>query len=131
MNLPQNGHAATSTTAFASSADAWFWTMRALRARHDGQTRSGNSAIARPCEPDDVIRALDTLFRRRKLTGRHARVLRNWGEQQRTPDPRSAGANECGLWREAIAALDSQLRAKGIIETNIRKHSLTRPRSTV
>jgi len=100
---------------FDSVEEAWFWTMGALQARRDGRNRSHSGKVTRPCEPDDVIRCLDRLYRNRRIDLGHARVLRNWGERQIPPSICRTGGQECALWREAMACLDPALRQKGII----------------
>lgn len=105
---------AAGTQLFSSSEDAWFWTMTCLRARHEG-VRSAGAAARRPCDPDDVLRCLDRLYRSRRISLGHARVLRTWGTRQRAPGPREASAAETLLWREALAALEAPLRQKGIL----------------
>src|SRR4051794_31909831 len=71
---------------FGSAAEAWFWTMAALRARRDGAQPQG-TRLLRPCAPDDVVKCLDGLYRRRRIDLAHARVLRMWGELGRAPNP--------------------------------------------
>jgi hypothetical protein len=115
MSQPAPRIAAMTPAPFDSAADAWFWTMRALRARHDGETRHGGPATPRPCDPDDVVCCLDRLFRGRRIDARHARVLCAWGEKQLAPDGRGCGAGDYALWETAIAELGSQLRLKGIV----------------
>jgi hypothetical protein len=103
--------------AFHNAEEAWFWTMAALVARRDGARFTANSGlIARPCEPDDVVKCLDTLYRRRRIDLVHGRILRIWGERQVSPNP--AYATERGdwrLWREALDRLEWPLRVKGIV----------------
>ena len=100
---------------FRSAEQAWFWTMAALVARHEGRARSA-AAIRRNCEPDDVVKCLDTLYRRRRITLAHARILRLWGERQTAPDPAYAGERgDWQLWHEALGRLEWLLRMKGII----------------
>lgn len=102
---------------FRSADEAWFWTMAALTARHEGACRTSNTGkIARPCEPDDVVKCLDTLYRRRRIDLVHARILRIWGERQTAPNPAFA-AERCDwrLWREALDRLEWMLRVKGIV----------------
>jgi len=100
---------------FRSAEQAWFWTMAALVARHEGRARSA-AAIRRNCEPDDVIRCLDTLYRSRRITLAHARILRLWGERQIAPDPNyDSERTEWHLWDEALRRLEWLLRVKGII----------------
>jgi hypothetical protein len=102
---------------FRSAEEAWLWTMVALRARRDGARYTANrGSISRPCEPDDIIRCLDTLYRRRRVDLVHARILRIWGERQVPPNPAYA-AERCDfrLWREAMERLEWPLRVKGIV----------------
>lgn len=119
--MTETSHAAratrTPTTPFRSAEEAWFWTMAALMARRDGaRVRAGIGRVNRPCEPDDVVKCLDTLYRRRRVDLVHARILRVWGERQAAPNP--AFATERGdwrLWREALERLEFLLRMKGIV----------------
>ncbi len=56
--------------------------MAALIARRDGaRIVSGAGLVQRPCEPDDVVRCLDRLYRQRRVDLQHARILRIWGER--------------------------------------------------
>jgi hypothetical protein len=100
---------------FADAVEAWFWTMRALVARRDGARRLGDGDdVRRPCVPDDVIKALDTLYRRRRIDLVHARVLRIWGERQQEPDP-TRHRGDWANWREAMTRLAFPLRERGIV----------------
>jgi len=102
---------------FRSGEEAWFWTMAALVARRDGaRVRAGLGVIPRPCEPDDVVKCLDRLYRQRRIDLRHARILRIWGERGTAPDPRFPNERaDAALWREAISRLEWPLRVKGIV----------------
>ena len=105
---------------FADAEQAWFWTMGALRARHEGGRSGGGGGIPRPCDPDDIIRCLDQLFRRGRIGVAHARVLRVWGERQMPP--RGAAGDtpmEEKLWHEALAQLERVLQAKGVVISHI------------
>ncbi len=111
---------ASQGVAFRDAAQAWFWTVGALAARRDGTGRGdtgrGGARIPRPCDPDDVIRCLDTLYRRRRIDLAHARVLRVWGERGTAPDAaRPAEQAAARLWHEALGRLDWLLRMKGIV----------------
>lgn len=100
---------------FRSAEQAWFWTMRSLQARRDGARSSGRS-VPRPCDPDDVVRCLDQLYRVGRIDLAHGRALRRWGERQEVPGGGSAPAGaDVQLWREAMDRLDWPLRAKGIV----------------
>src|SRR3954470_14227746 len=103
---PRPGHAPSprgraQTEPFRSVEEAWFWTMQALIARRDGaRIVSGAGLVQRPCEPDEVIKALDRLYRPRGIDLQHARIMRIWGERQQTPDPRyPAERGDWRLWR--------------------------------
>lgn len=101
---------------FRSAEEAWFWTMMALTARREGTSSTGYSKTPRPCDPDDVVKCLDTLYRRRRIDLVHARVLRIWGERQAAPNPAYASErSDWRLWREALDRLEWPLRVKGIV----------------
>jgi hypothetical protein len=92
--------------------------MAALMARREGARYvAGRGTVSRPCEPDDVVRCLDSLYRRRRIDLVHARILRIWGERQMAPNPAFA-IERCDwrLWREALERLEWPLRVKGIID---------------
>ena len=105
------------TEPFRNAEEAWFWTMAALTARHDGARYTANNGrTPRPCEPDDVVKCLDTLYRRRRVDLVHARIMRIWGERQTPPNPAYAGERgDFRLWREALDRLEWPLRIKGIV----------------
>jgi hypothetical protein len=102
---------------FATAEEAWFWTMAALIARREGaRCSAARGAVMRPCEPDDVVKCLDRLYRQRRIELHHARILRIWGERGTAPNPRfPAERGDLKLWREAMERLDFPLRAKGIV----------------
>jgi hypothetical protein len=100
---------------FHDVEQAWFWTMGALRARREGERKGGRS-MPRPCEPDDIIKCLDQLYRNRRIDLGHARVLRIWGERQVAPDAARSGDHTAAvLWQEAMERLSWPLRVKGIV----------------
>lgn len=101
---------------FRSAEEAWFWTMAALVARRDGARPAAHVGAPRPCDPDDVVKCLDTLYRRRRIDLTHARILRVWGERRAAPNPAYAmERGEARLWREAMDRLEWPLRVKGIV----------------
>jgi hypothetical protein len=112
---------------FGSAEEAWFWTMASLMARRDGARTNGNVALfRRPCEPDDVVRCLDRLYRDGRIGNAQVRVLRDWGERGYAPDPSRAAEQEAArLWRAALERLSWPLRVKGIVHED-RKICLTR-----
>ncbi len=102
---------------FRSAEEAWFWTMAALMARREGARYTANQGrVSRPCEPDDVVKCLDALYRQRRIDLVHARILRIWGERQAPPNPAYASERcDWRLWREALGRLEWPLRVKGIV----------------
>ena len=119
---PRSAHApryASLDTAepFRSAEEAWFWTMAALIARRDGaRITAGKGEKIRPCEPDDVIKCLDRLYRHRRIDLIHARIMRIWGERGMAPDPRHLSERaDAAQWREAMNRLEWPLRVKGIV----------------
>jgi hypothetical protein len=71
---------------FDSAEAVWLWTMAALIVRREGARYTANEgAVTRPCDPDDVVKCLDALYRQKRITLSHARVLRIWGERQMAP----------------------------------------------
>lgn len=109
--------AVASAQSFRSAEEAWLWTMAALVARRDGaRFVAGLGAVLRPCEPDDVVKCLDRLWRQRRVDLVHARILRIWGERGTAPDPRVASErSDLRLWNEALSRLEWPLRVKGIV----------------
>jgi len=100
---------------FRSAEEAWYWTMGALAARRDG-TRSSGPRTERPCDPDDVLKCLDQLYRTRRIDLLHARILRIWGERRCAPNPAYARERcDWRIWHEAMERLEWKLRMKGIV----------------
>jgi hypothetical protein len=102
---------------FSNAEEAWIWTMAALVARRDGARYTANQGkIGRPCDPDDIVRSLDALYRQRRIDLLHARILRIWGERGSAPDPTHAMERaDWKLWKEALDRLEWPLRVKGIV----------------
>src|ERR1700733_4630280 len=105
------------TEPFHSAQEAWMWTMAALIARREGARFSARKGlVTRPCEPDDVVKCLDGLYRQRRIDLAHARVLRIWGERQMTPSCVVVAERfDYKLWTEALGRLEWPLRIKGIV----------------
>lgn len=106
------------TTMFDSVEQAWFWFIQAQQARIDGaQLTQGLGLLARPCQPLDILQALDRLYRQRALTMDHLMVLRHYGRRMLPPDPRRPKEiKSWRLWAEALAVLSPVLEKKGIIK---------------
>jgi hypothetical protein len=105
------------TIPFHGGEEAWFWTMATILARRDGAGLAWRPDGAnRPCDPEDIIKCLNTLYERRRLTLTHARILRVWGERQTSPDPaRPEQAEDAGQWQQAMGRLEWALRGRGIV----------------
>jgi hypothetical protein len=110
-------HAIPHAQPFDSAESAWLWTMAALIARREGARYSANKGlVTRPCDPDDVVKCLDSLYRRRRIDLTHARVLRTWGERQIAPSAGIAVERiDHFVWTEALERLEWPLRVKGIV----------------
>lgn len=103
---------------FATAAEAWIWCMGKLAARRDGARPARDN---RPCEPDDIVRELDRLYRTRKIDLEHARILRIWGERGQEPSPtKPLERGDYRLWSEAMGRLEWPLMVKGIIKRSDR-----------
>ena len=105
------------TTPFRSGEEAWFWTMATLMARRDGAGLAWRpDPTTRPCDPEDVIKCLNTLYERRGVALLHARILRVWGERQVAPDEVIPDqADDARLWQQAMGQLEWALRGRGIV----------------
>ncbi|MBI1207496.1 MAG: hypothetical protein GC191_09450 [Azospirillum sp.] len=108
---------AVETEPFASPEEAWFWFVQAHEAATAGaRIAGGQGDILRPCEPNDIMLAVDRLYRRHRLRRDHLCVLADYGRQLMPPDPeRRAEQRAYGLWREAFDRLAPVLRDKGIV----------------
>lgn len=102
---------------FDSAEEAWFWFIAAQAARNDGaRFVAGLGACSRPCEPVDILKILDRLYRNRRLLMDHLLVLRHYGRRNMAPDPRRIKeARAHGLWVEALDRLETPLQKKGIV----------------
>ncbi len=105
------------TVPFADAAEAWFWFMQCHQARVDGaRIVAGLGLVPRPCEPEDVLRAVDRLYRQRRLLRDHLLVLAHYGRRLMAPDPgRRNEERAARLWDEALERLAGMLRRKGIV----------------
>lgn len=103
---------------FSTVEEAWFWFVQAHEARLSGaRVRAGLGEVARPCEPVDVARVVDRLYRQRRLVRDHLHVLVHYGRRLLAPDPaRRHEQRAATLWHEALERLDPVLRGKGIVQ---------------
>lgn len=124
MPKPPHAPAQTShqqTVPFTTPEEAWFWFIDANQARLDGaRYTAARGNVRRPCEPVDILRILDRLYRTRRLMIDHMRVLRYYGVRQMAPEAwRKTEARSATLWREAMRALEPVLIAKKIMRDRI------------
>ena len=105
-------------TPFASAEEAWFWFVRCQRIRREGGTfrRAATAGLERPCDSDDIYKAVVRLVNEGILVREHLTVLGAFGLLGRPPDPRQDDEQRAArLWQESLESLASILRAKGII----------------
>lgn len=109
------------TTAFDNAEDAWFWFILAQDARNEGARFSaGLSLVTRPCEPSDILKCIDRLYRNRRLSMDHILVLRHYGKRQLSPDPRRVKeVRAFALWKEALERIEPVLVRKGIVRSKL------------
>lgn len=101
---------------FETAEEAWFWFIRAHKARRDGQRFEGGGGMMRPCEADDVYLAALNLVRAGVLRVFHLRTLLDFGNRERAPDARvRAESGAARLWDEALDRMSTVLRKKGIL----------------
>ena len=105
------------TVPFESAEEAWFWFLAAQKAKNEGaRIVAGQSLTPRPCEPADIFKAVDRLYRTRRLLRDHLLVLRHYGLRHLPPDPRRIKeARAAQIWAEAMERIESALSAKGIV----------------
>ena len=105
------------TEMFTTSEEAWLWYVQCQIARDDGvRFTAGLGTVARPCEPDDIVREVQRLHRARVLRRRHLEVLGRFGYRLTPPNPHGDDTPaDCGLWEEALDRLTTPLRHKGIV----------------
>ena len=98
---------------FASAQAAWFWAVAGWAARlAGGRPQPEPGAVARACEPGDVIRCFLDLQRRGRLRAAEARALAQRGREQLPPP---AHAPDAPAWTAGLAVLGHALRAKGLV----------------
>lgn len=102
---------------FAAAEEAWFWAWAGWTARMEGaRVVAGAGEAPRPCEPSDVVNVVRRLMRRGALHINHVETLIAWGAAGHAPSYQRARERIAwSRWREAMAALEPALRAKGIV----------------
>lgn len=121
---PRNPHETTNTLPFQSAEEAWFWFIAAQEARNDGaRFVAGQGLCSRPCEPIDILKVVDRLYRQRRLIRDHLLVLRHYGRRYMPPDDRRTKEMRAyKLWYEALERIGAVLEKKGIVEANRTPH---------
>lgn len=118
------GYTKTNTVPFRDAEEAWFWMVAAQEARADGaRYAAGQGLYPRPCEPIDILKVVDRLYRTRRLVRDHLLVLRHYGRRHLPPDPhRVKEARAYHLWSEALERIGVVLEKKGIVEPQRHRH---------
>jgi hypothetical protein len=98
---------------FRDAESCIVWMVEALVAEAEGAPPKAEPAI---CTPAEVVKCLDTLYRRRRIDLHHVRILRLWAHRGRAPDAANPKERaDWRIWREALDRLDWPLRCLGII----------------
>ena len=102
---------------FDSAEEAWFWFVRCQYVRREGARLEGaSSSFSRPCDPDDIYRAVISLRQGGLIRLAHLRVLESFGVLGRSPDRRChEEAPAFQLWTEALDRLTTILKRKGVL----------------
>ncbi|MBC8158536.1 MAG: hypothetical protein H8E94_04305 [Alphaproteobacteria bacterium] len=102
---------------FSDAEEAWFWFCRCQQLRDAGaRLDDGPGNTARPCEPDDIYRAVKGLAKMRRIGREHLKVLNRFGLKESPPDHRCREETRAAsLWDEAIDRLTTALRRKSIV----------------
>lgn len=104
------------TVPFADAAEAWFWFMRCQQIRREGARFDGGGETTRPCDPDDIYRAVSALARAGRIGRAHLKTLVAFGLRESPPDPRSPEERRSvRLWDESLGHLATVLRQKAIV----------------
>ncbi len=116
----------TDVALFISGEEAWFWFIRCQIIRYQGiQRTSVMGALARPCDPDDIYRAVVRLHKQHHLSAAHLRTLSQFGLAERPPDIRCPEeATAARLWDEAIHCLEAYLCEKGIVDISVDNNTI-------
>ncbi len=101
---------------FVSAEEAWFWFVQCQERRAEGARLDNLTNSERPCEPDDIWVVVMDLRRRGRLDAHHLWVLVRFGRRGAPPDGRAREEEIAArVWDEAIDALVTPLKAKGIV----------------
>ncbi len=115
--LPTKDQTTESLVPFESAEEAWLWFIQAQEARNAGaRFVKGMATVVRPCEPLDILKILDRLYRQRFLLRDHLLVLRHYGRRLMPPDKnRVKEMRAHKIWTEALERIEPVLIRKGIV----------------
>lgn len=114
--VPRGCNALVPSSPFVSAEEAWFWYVRCQEARRQGARFANAATYERPCDPDDIYRAVLCLIRGGRIRQAHLLVLGRFGLLGRPPDRRCSEEQRlASLWEEALDRLASVLGKKGIL----------------
>ncbi len=101
---------------FDTVEDAWFWFIVAQETRLDGaRFIAGMAVVPHPCEPVDILKTVQNLYRNRQLIRDHLLVLKHYGRRRIPPDDRCVKEKRAHfLWHEALERISEVLERKGI-----------------
>ncbi len=118
-NIYSNAFTLAQTVPFDNVEEAWFWFINAQNAKNEGaRIVAGAGYEIRPCEPVDILKVLDSLYRKRTLVREHFLVLRHYGRRNMPPDSRRIKEKRAhNLWCEAMEAMEAPLQTKGIVRS--------------
>ncbi len=111
-------HRVSEAVPFENAQEAWFWFVQAQEAKNEGaRFTAGLGLCQRPCEPLDILKILERLYRQRRLLMDHLKVLRHYGRRKMPPDPyRVKEARAYKIWSEALERLEPCFERKGIVK---------------
>ena len=101
------------TRAFKSAESAFFWYVHSL----DSKRHTGDFGNKRPCEPLDILRAIERLVRRGVIQPAQVTILRKYGMSGRAPDAsKDEQKQDFNLWKAAMRAIAEELEKNGIVK---------------
>lgn len=113
--------AALPVNAFGSAEEAWFWFVRCQQVRREGAHLAGGGSFSRPCDPDDIYRAVVGLRRRGVLRNTHLTVLATFGligRRRMRAAPTKRRQRACGMKRWTDCPQSCGTRGSSIDERN-------------
>lgn len=105
---------------FHSAEEAWFWAVRGTLCRLEGaRMQPGLAAVARRCEPVDVLTMVERLYRDGRLDRGHVDVLARFGRMDRPPHGLGSEADVTRIWEEALDRLATVLATRGLLTAEV------------